>query len=243
MARRPRHYRAPLVITLAATLGPACAEPTDYIPQTPGDGDGDVGTGGGNPPPTGGYTSSGGNGGGDTSTGGFTSSGGNSSGGNPPKPEVSECPTDPYLEIASCEPGEQCTREMDCTSGEEHKFLFTCDEAGTGWTFNESVACYKPWEYCDGSADAAVCNGDVWVYQGAGGNPPAPCPDEAPALGSECQAGYGFGADRSACGYPCGEDEWTVIGCVSLDELTYGWGTWQGDGACSSDPGPGGAGN
>ncbi|HXS17098.1 MAG TPA: hypothetical protein VN764_07915 [Polyangiaceae bacterium] len=239
MARSPRRYRAPLVITLAATLGPACGQ-ADYIynpPDTSGDGDGDLASGGTAP--------SGGEGGGDTSSGGVTASGGHSSGGNPPEPEIPSCPSDPYLELITCSPGDQCTREMDCTSGEEQKFLFTCDESGEGWSFKDRIACYKPWEYCDGSGDAAVCNGGVWIYEGAGGNPPAPCPEESPELGSECQAGYGFGADRTGCGYPCGDEEWTVLGCVSSDDLNpYGMGTWQGDGACSSEAGgAGGAGN
>ncbi len=49
--------------------------------------------------------------------------------------------------------------------------------------------------------------------------------------------------DRTACGYPCGDGDWTVTGCFATatdPEYPYGEGTWQSDGVCEAG-GAGGA--
>lgn len=126
----------------------------------------------------------------------------------------------------------------DCTSGEDRQFYFTCMESGERWEF-EGEDCENPYEYCAAIGNT-LCVNDNWLYQGQGGNPPGPCPRELPAEGADCNAGYGFGADRDACGYPCGE-AWTVIGCVASDaEQIPGPGTWESDGACSGGGADGG---
>ncbi len=122
---------------------------------------------------------------------------------------------------------------MACTSGTTRTFVFECDATGTYWNF-QTGDCVLPAEFCGGTyGEAATCEDDGWMYQGQGGNPPAPCPAELPAEGAECYPGGSFGADRTACGYPCGAGEWTVVGCVSLAPQDPD-GQWQSDGVCSS---------
>jgi len=238
MARLPRKYRAPIVITLATTLGAACGGQADYTTDNeetgvdgPGSGGLDATSGGtdtssgGLFPGTGAYPGSGGV----TGSGGFMGSGG-----NPPKPEAA-CPT--YLEQTACDPFELCTRTSSCTSGEERAFWFTCEESGTTRTLVDPT-CANPFEFCNGEGGPIVCTEDgVWQLEGVGGNPPAPCPETAPTLGATCSPGNSFGADRSQCGYTCESGDWTIIGCVLQAGADPPSGTWQSDGACPTTDG------
>jgi hypothetical protein len=223
MARRKRTYRTPVVITLAA-LAPGCA------PGLLADGSGGTSGSGGAPSGTGGSAS-----------GAQPSTGGTATGGSPAYPD---CDFD-YAYSSPCTPEERCQRAFDCTSGMTRTFAFECDETGMYFDF-QTEACSNPAEFCAGTGwdEATTCGEDGWMYQGQGGNPPSPCPADLPAEGSNCDAGLGFGADRTACGYPCGEDQWTVIGCQGEPsgdtEYPYGAGTWQSDGVCSAG-GAGGA--
>jgi len=233
MARPKRTYRTPIVITLAA-LAPACGAKV-----SPDDADG---SGGASDGQSSGGASSGGTSSGGASSGG-ASSGGASTGGAPT--EYPECPEgDGYGFTVPCAPTERCQVQMDCTSGENRTFVFECAASGESWTF-QSEDCPHPAEFCSrGSWDeATTCEDDGWMYQGQGGNPPGPCPEALPEEGSECQAGASFGGDRTACGYPCGDGDWTVTGCFPAatdPEYPYGEGTWQSDGVCSAG-GAGGA--
>jgi hypothetical protein len=137
---------------------------------------------------------------------------------------------------------DECKKTMVCTSGIARDFTFSCDPS-QHWVF-EQTDCENEAEYCAGDNwdEASICGADGWMYQGAGGNPPGPCPAEMPAEHAECSAALGFGADRQACGYPCDSGGWSVTGCFSLDASDpYAMGEWQSDGVCSS--GEGGAGN
>jgi hypothetical protein len=233
MARPPRNYRAPLVITLAASLGSACGEPPAYIAdndETGGDGPGsgglDAGSGGTDTSSGGLYQGSGGLPG----SGGFLGSGG-----NPPKPEVPACADDPYYAQIECAPSEKCSRTLTCTSGVERAFVFTCDESGTTRNFDDPT-CTNPFEFCEGGEAGPIsCAEDgLWRQEGVGGNPPAPCPEVAPTLGAACSAGNSFGTDRSQCGYMCESGDWTIIGCQTQLGADPPSATWRGDGACAA---------
>jgi len=129
--------------------------------------------------------------------------------------------------------------------------------SGSRWAMR-SPSCERPADHCQGlvpafyvpqvptSAPSTVelsCPDNSWVMRLLTGNPPAPCPRELPEEGSSCSAGQGFGRDQSACGYFCSSGAWTVVGCVgpAVDDGTFGTGKWISDGACSSD-GAGGSG-
>jgi hypothetical protein len=73
---------------------------------------------------------------------------------------------------------------------------------------------------------------ETWLINLADG--PAGCPADSPD-GEECRARGGTGgADREACGYPCGGEspEWTVITCVPDPDESVAEGAWTADGAC-----------
>jgi len=233
MARTSRTYRAPIVVTLAAALIPACGSVSSE--------DGSGGAGGtetGGSSSTGGKLGTGGKGsGGGTSTGGVNTGGqptgglGGQATGGSVEPPLPACPNDYFFPQITCVPEARCEMPADCTSGEQRSFHFKCSGTGMTWAF-EGGDCENPYEYCEATGNT-LCVDDNWLYQGQGGNPPGPCPEELPAEGSSCSAGEGFGADRGNCGYPCG-DAWTVIGCVaSGDEQVSGPGSWESDGACS----------
>lgn len=239
MARRKRTYRTPVVITLAA-LTPGC------VPGLMADGSGGTSGAGGTPSGTGGSASggvsSGGSASGGSASGGAPSTGGTSTGGA----TYGACASDGgYGLVVPCMPSDRCQTEMACTSGTNRTFVFECDESGMHWTF-QAEECIYPAEFCAGTSwdEAATCQDDLWMYQGQGGNPPGPCPAALPVEDSDCSAGASFGGDRTACGYPCGDEQWTVTGCFAEPsgdpEYPYGEGTWQSDGACT-DQGQGGA--
>jgi hypothetical protein len=71
----------------------------------------------------------------------------------------------------------------------------------------------------------------TWQLTGAAGNPPAPCPAEAPVIGASCRPG-GFGGDRERCGYRCPNgDGWTIRNCVAIND-SGSESIWTSDGAC-----------
>jgi len=230
MARAPRTYRAPIVVTLAAALIPACGSTTSDDSDDPGSG-GDASGGrassGGRSSGGSGGTSTGGKGSGGAATGGL--GGDTSSGGTGALPS---CPEDYFFPYVSCVPDVRCVMVTDCTSGEERSFEFKCNDMGSSFTFLSPGSCENPYEYCEGIGNT-LCVDEAWLYQGQGGNPPAPCPLELPDEGADCNAGAGFGADRDACGYPCG-DAWTVTGCVASADPPFGPGSWVSDGACAA---------
>ncbi len=166
-------------------------------------------------------------------TGGQSSGGmgGDQTGGTAGGPSLPECPSDYFFPRLECTPEARCQMAMGCTSDESRVFYFECDSTGEQWDF-EGGDCENPFEFCRGTGNT-ICAEDTWRYQGQGGNPPAPCPEELPDEGADCNFGSGFGADRDACGYPCG-DAWTVTGCVGLGEELGAPGNWVSDGACAA---------
>jgi hypothetical protein len=247
MARPKRTYRSPIVITLAA-VAPACVPGLNHDGSGGGPGSGgSVAGDDGGPDGAGGFLlSTGGSvaaggliGAGGSWTGG-ASSGGGSLGGLPNYPE---CPSGDTLYgfTVPCYPDERCQIEMSCTSGNNRDFVFACAASGEYWALDAQYCAHEA-EYCRSTSGDSICQGGVWMYQGEGGNPPAPCPEARPAEGSDCYSGAGFGADRTACGYPCSPDgPWTVTGCAAVDpEAPYGDASWQSDGVCSNE-GMGGA--
>jgi hypothetical protein len=218
--KKKRTYQAPLVLTVAALTATACG--TNDDPQKIGGGStGGAGTGG-----TGaGGTGAGGTGGSPGGTGGSTGGSGGS---------VVELPACDGSELyAECQVGARCQDVTNCTSATQETFVFECTDSGTytRWTIaNTDLSCDKPYAECNGQFGRYSCADPMWLYSGAGGNPPAPCPQTLPEEGSDCYAGAGFGADPPACGYPCADGSgWTVTGCVSNADLTA---SWQSDGAC-----------
>ncbi len=113
--------------------------------------------------------------------------------------------------------------------------------SGSGWAMR-SQSCERPADHCQSVLPEGYtpvnlsCSPNSWGITGIVGNPPAPCPRELPKEGSSCSAGDGFGRDQSACGYFCSSGAWTVIGCVgpAVDDGTFGTGKWISDGACSA---------
>ncbi len=198
--KKKRTYQAPLVLTVAALAVTACS--TNDDPQTVGAG----GTGG--------------------STGGTGGTGGG----------VGELPACNTAEFYSeCQVGALCQYVTDCTSATQETFVFECTDYGTyrSWALaTTDLSCDEPYAQCAraGQSGTFTCIESTWLFSGVGGNPPAPCPQTLPEEGSDCYAGAGFGADSTACGYPCAEgDGWTVTGCQSNADQT---GSWKGDGAC-----------
>jgi hypothetical protein len=136
---------------------------------------------------------------------------------------------------------------MTCTSGTPQTIVLVCREDGHGYSAadGEEKHCDHPYEACVGAQGSYDCLDETWVFYGGGGNPPAPCPEVLPEVGAECRFGSGFGADREACGYPCGNggDGWTVTGCVqgNAGEGGAGAGLWTSDGVCEAQGGDGGS--
>lgn len=231
MARAPRTYRAPIVVTIATALIPACGSTDDADSSaTGGAASGGRTTSGGSSSGGTGATATGGKASGGAATGGL---GGDSSSGGSGGEALPSCPDDYFFPSVSCVPGARCAMAADCTSGEERSFEFKCNTMGSSFVFQPPGSCENPYEYCEGVGNT-LCGEETWLYQGQGGNPPAPCPAELPGEGAECNAGAGFGADRDACGYPCG-DAWTVTGCVAGSGAEpFGRGSWVSDGACAA---------
>lgn len=243
MARQRRTYKSPFVLTFAAAVLPACV-------TTPFDGEGSGGSPSiGGSPTSGGVANAGGSpsiGGTQPSTGGVIigAGGAYAVGGSP---DIPLCPPDLVFDPLSgrvpmnCGQGSTCLLYMNCTSGGDRGFVLECPD-GNGFVLS-STECDSPAEFCTNGSESAICSeDDVWHYQGMGGNPPAPCPLEAPVEGSSCNAGHGFGADRSMCGYQCADSGWTVLGCVA-SSTSPGPGTWESDGACGGIGGEGGSQN
>ena len=200
VAKSKRIYRAPLVITVAAWIGPAC--------------------------------------GGDATT---------------DDSNISDCATGP----GPCDPGDACRLLLECTSGTPQTVVLVCNDSGYGYDVSaeQDRSCDRPYDACVGVSGTYDCIDGNWAYFGGGGNPPAPCPQTRPEEGSSCRVGGSFGADRSACGYPCDAGGWTVTGCVA-DAASGGEGGqggspppigpnavghWESDGACVAQGGRGGA--
>lgn len=116
----------------------------------------------------------------------------------------------------TCQSGDVCRVETNCTSGVAREFLFECDtsQAEPEWVFASGDACSNPSESCRVEQFRGTFNcHSEWSYTGAGGNPPAPCPDTLPANGEACPYGPLFGIERDTCGYPCADGGWTVTEC------------------------------
>jgi hypothetical protein len=240
MAKVKRIYSAPLVVTVAAWVGPACSgNASDSLPNASG---GTV-EGSGSGRSTGGANAGGGPGqSGGNSTGGKNQGVGGDLG-------LPDCPTDlHYFYYSSCEPERACKAEMSCTSGIPQTVTLVCRESGQGYMVlpTQDLSCDHPFDACVKDYATMDCLEDTWHFQGGGGNPPAPCPETLPAEGSECNFGFGFGADREACGYPCQGSGWTITGCVSqgtagaAGESSSSRGAWESDGACGALGGNGG---
>ena len=222
MARSPRKYAVPLVVTFVA-MTPACSGkirgPEDDAggsgsSPTVGDGDGDLGTGGGagaNPP---GWGETGG-------TGGV------------PGP----CDLDQLVWTAECPAQAECFVEVGCTGGTPQKFFMSCQqmEGYAAWAA-QALSCEHLTEECSHQVNEGVrfrCVENSWQFWAADGNlnPPGPCPHEKPEEGSGCLAGDGFGSDPTECGYPCESGPgWTTMGCQGGFEEES---EWSSDGACA----------
>lgn len=235
MSRKKRYYRSAIVVTVAVSAATSCGGTTN---------DDSAATGGqatgGNGMHTGGQSTGGSSGG--QSTGGHTGatdSGGNEATGG--SNDVRRCVDDELYLGAACDAGDECLVDMDCTSGVSKAIYLRCAGA-SGWVVDDAE-CENPEEECQASSGTARCDGEEWHFDGVGGNPPAPCPLEQPEEGSSCRYGFGFGADPDACGYPCDDDGWTIVGCQTEnpDEPEPGEGSWQSDGECSLGGAGGGA--
>lgn len=233
MSQRKRSYRSPVVLTLALVV-PACAGSASDGGAPDGSGGSADGAGGSQ------------DGVGGVGTGGVVGTGGSAAGAGG-RHDLPTCDFSFDAGYGTCTSEEPCQVTMDCTSGLTRSYQFSCED---GYWMMEAAACENEAEFCqEPGAGSTFCADESWMYMGMGGNPPAPCPDEAPALDSSCRSGSGFGADRSACGYFCSYNPvWTVVGCVAPEgeggEIGSE-GTWQSDGACSFGGfgGQGGAGD
>lgn len=213
MARKKRTYGAPLVVTVVTLLGVGCEEGPD-------DGGGSGGQDSGE------------------STGG--------AGGSLTMEECNPALIDsgPFGDNASavgCSPGTSCRLPLTCTSGIDRELIYVCNEVTLTYRLDsnqEGTACDHPYEGCVASRGITYdCRDDEWRYYGGGGNPPAPCPEEAPPDGTTCRPGgqyLGFGLDRDHCGYACIEDDgWTIVSCAATGDLPED-GEWSHDNACEN---------
>ncbi|MEZ4221747.1 MAG: hypothetical protein R3B13_12520 [Polyangiaceae bacterium] len=213
---RSRKFRTPFVITTAAAVSTlslaACGGSTNE----------NGGTGG-----TSGAAGSGGNstgGSGAATTGG--SGGVAGSGGTPADGGV--CPPEIPTGYQQCAPGLSCKYDVKCQSG-AHGIVYTCGEFGYWDVTGQS--CDKPYDSCPNTD--LYCSGSTWTIPG-GTNPPAPCPNERPALGAACFSG-GLGGVWENCGYACAagsSSSWTVMSCKYDPNDPTGQSQWTSDGAC-----------
>lgn len=233
MRRRDR-LKASFVITIAGSVAQSAGCGGTTAEESGG-------TSSGGTSSTGGNTAMGGSGGisnpplvtggGPPATGGFTVSAGGTF--NPPA--ITECPDMArFYEAMSCPAAGKCTMSLSCASG-GRVFTADCDPA-RGYTVSQ--ACELPYDHCYNAArpyEGADCVAGSWQLLGVGGNPPAPCPNEAPAVGKACRPGA-FGGDREHCGYRCPDGTgWTVLSCAAADAPDAGGVVpyvWQSDGAC-----------
>jgi hypothetical protein len=163
MAKMKRIYSAPLVVTVAAWVGPACSTtPADDTSETGGVGTGGTATGG---------TASGGKGSGGKGSGGRSAGGGTATGGiGGDGPELQECPSDVlYFQSAPCEPGEACNLPMKCTSGTPQNVVLVCGDDGNGYSLSseQDTRCDRPFEACVGSLATYDCLGGSWRFHGS----------------------------------------------------------------------------
>jgi hypothetical protein len=146
-----------------------------------------------------------------------------------------ECPDTPQTYgPTNCPITGECTRTLTCASG-AHAFTFDCDST-RGYSID--AACDHPYDHCSNPAppyEKADCVQGRWHLLGVGGNPPAPCPSEPPAVGKACNPS-GFGGDREHCGYLCPDGKgWTVLSCVTAGDAGPTGAVpraWEADGAC-----------
>jgi hypothetical protein len=136
--------------------------------------------------------------------------------------------------------GAKCQTTVTCNSGTRESFTFECSSTGTSWVIaTTELSCDQPpHDECYGpqSPGYFMCIESTWTYSGYGGDAGTPQCPRSPEEGSECVT-QGFGGFPSACGYPCENGAWTVMGCEPEADQ---W-TWKSDGACSAG-GAGGAG-
>jgi hypothetical protein len=177
-------------------------------------------------------------------TGQGTGGTGGGSGGGVNPPAVLECPPEFDSYGSACPLAGTCTRAFTCASG-DRTFTLHCDPmpppapAGAH-TWSLDAPCELPFDHCHsdvGPSPGADCIGGQWRLLGVGGNPPAPCPMEAPTVGVACRPG-GFGGDREQCGYRCADGTgWTILGCLpGHADAGITPNTWQSDAACSPKP-------
>jgi hypothetical protein len=236
--RQKTRLKASFVITFAGSVAQsaACGGTTVGTDETPSATGGRAESGGA-PTHTGGSAESGGT---PTHTGGVSFGGSGGTGSviiNPPAP-VADCGERQTNTAVICPPTGQCTETLVCAS-EPKTFTLDCDMT-RGFSINE--ACNLPYDHCTKPGkpwDGADCLNGHWQLLGVGGNPPAPCPPEAPAVGQSCRSGASFGADREHCGYRCPDGTgWTVLSCAATGAPPDPTGVvpfaWQSDGACSA---------
>jgi hypothetical protein len=242
--RQKTRLKASFVITIAGSVAQSAACGGTVADTGGGDTSSTGGSAesGGAPIHTGGRAESGGS---PTHTGGVSIGGSGGTGNvpiiNPPEPVVTECPDRQTYAPVSCPPAGQCTETLVCAS-QPKTFTLDCDTT-RGYSLNE--ACDLPYDHCTKPAkpwDGADCLNGRWQLLGVGGNPPAPCPAEAPAVGQSCRSGASFGADREHCGYRCPDGTgWTVLSCAETGAPPDPSGVvpfaWQSDGACGSPAG------
>ncbi|MFO0571593.1 MAG: hypothetical protein U0263_38550 [Polyangiaceae bacterium] len=108
-----------------------------------------------------------------------------------------------------CASGMNCDYPIACHSGPVSLGL-VCE--GGVWSLRETA--------CPHLADECTprfrCGPAGWEPPPTlGMNPPAPCPETAPADGAACNPGGGFGLDPTSCGYPCeGASGWMLVSCA-----------------------------
>jgi hypothetical protein len=120
--------------------------------------------------------------------------------------------------------GLRCAYDFTCQSGPA-----TVTYACTSGRWTADTTCSFSGDWC--AQRRLHCQGGTWSdYTGMGGNPPVPCPEQAPAPGSGCTLPPAFSGAVS-CGYRCADGTWTEGGCVGAPT----GGVWLNDGACAGD--------
>lgn len=129
-------------------------------------------------------------------------------------PSIPECTSD----------GLRCDYDFSCQSGPA-SITYAC----TNGRWTPDTACTFSGDSCEGRR--LHCQDGGWLdFTGAGGNPPAPCPADAPTPGQSCQLPPAF-AGALSCGYRCSDGSWTEGLCVSAST----GGVWLADGVCVGD--------